>query len=152
MTSFLSLLVSREANKIFCLLLLFSVTFIEVRSQTTFISTQSGNWDEESKWGNANNPLPIELTRLNARVENNVVRLEWETASETNNDFFTVEKSSDAINFEKLTIVQGAGNSTKQIRYSIIDDSPINGISYYRLKQTDFDGLLEFSGVISVQL
>jgi len=98
------------------------------------------------------NPLPIELTRLKAYIDNNLVRLEWETASETNNDFFTVEKkSSEAINFEKLTIVQGAGNSTRPIKYSIIDDSPIKGISYYRLKQTDFDGSSEYSGVISVQ-
>jgi len=97
------------------------------------------------------NPLPIELTRFKAYIDNHLVRLEWETASETNNDFFTVEKSGDAINFEKLAIVQGAGNSTNPIIYSIIDDSPIKGISYYRLKQTDFDGSFEYSGVISVQ-
>jgi len=152
MTSFLSLLVSREANKIICLLLLISVTFIEVRAQTTFTSDQSGNWDEGSIWSNARNPSPIQLTRFNARVENRVVHLEWETAFETNNDFFTVEKSSDAISFEKLAIVQGAGNSTNLRKYSIIDDSPINGIWYYRLRHTDFDGSLKYFGVISVQL
>jgi len=110
----------------------------------------SGSFGEFT-FGSLLGPLPIELVSFSGQQRETEVVLSWETATEINNDFFTVEKSGDVINFEILAIVQGAGNSTKSLKYSIIDDSPIKGISYYRLKQTDFDGSFEYSGVISVQ-
>ena len=90
-------------------------------------------------------PLPIELLDFNALVCNKEVCLDWATASETNNDYFTMEKTKDGSNFEYVTTIDGAGNSTSILNYSTIDNSPYEGVSYYRLKQTDFDGNYSYS-------
>ena len=97
--------------------------------------------------------LPIELLYFNADViENNRVLLTWATASEINNDYFTVERSVDGVDFEKVTTVKGAGNSIEEINYSAIDESPYLGTSYYRLKQTDYDGKYEYSDIKTVNI
>ncbi len=99
-----------------------------------------------------NNPLPIELIHFKASNQNNQVLLEWETASETNNDFFTVERSKDGVQFESIGNVQGAGNSLRNRIYRLIDARPLSGIAYYRLKQTDFDGKYSYSDSKSIHL
>ncbi|MCE3225656.1 MAG: hypothetical protein K0S32_207 [Bacteroidetes bacterium] len=81
--------------------------------------------------------LPIELIDFAAKPENKKVKLIWETATETNNKFFTVERSSDAVNFETVITIEGADNSDHHRNYSVYDNNPLKGISYYRLKQTD---------------
>ncbi len=97
--------------------------------------------------------LPIELIAFNAQVnDRNQVDLVWKTATEINNDYFTIERSKDGIQFESLTEVEGAGNSVEIISYSTEDAHPYGGISYYRLKQTDFDGTSSFSEVKSVNI
>ncbi|MCC6691292.1 MAG: T9SS type A sorting domain-containing protein, partial [Bacteroidia bacterium] len=97
------------------------------------------------------NPLPIELLDFTANYSSSKsVKLDWITATETNNDFFTVERSADALNFEPIATVKGAGNSSLQLSYSIVDEKPLSGISYYRLKQTDFDGKYSYSKIVSV--
>lgn len=95
-------------------------------------------------------PLPIELTNFIAYVQNSWVNLEWQTASEINNDYFTVEKSKTAIDWIIITKVNGAGNSSNTLSYSTTDQTPYNGISYYRLKQTDFDGKYSYSQIRAV--
>jgi len=80
------------------------------------------------------------------------VEINWSTASETNNDFFSVERSSDGLNFEKLLEVKGVGDSDNITNYQASDERPLFGLSYYRLKQTDFDGQFEYSPVVSVFL
>ena len=97
------------------------------------------------------NPLPIELLSFEAQTNNNHVDLKWSTASETNNDFFTIEKSKDGQNFVVVGKEDGAGNSTTIINYSGVDYSPYTGISYYRLKQTDFNGQFTYSNIIPVE-
>ena len=72
------------------------------------------------------------------------------TASETNNNYFTIERSADGMNFEKIGIVRGAGNSSEMIDYSYSDYAPLTGMSFYRLKQTDFDGKESYSSVIVI--
>lgn len=96
------------------------------------------------------NPLPIELIRFAGVCGNGEVTVTWTTASETNNDFFTVQRSIDGVTFEDVTIVDGAGNSSSILNYSTIDYNPYGGISYYRLKQTDFDGTSKYSDVVAV--
>lgn len=91
--------------------------------------------------------LPIELVDFKAELENEKVYLNWITASEQNNDYFTIERSSDNITYETLLTKRGAGNSTTRILYEAIDEYPLKGISYYRLKQTDFDGKFSYSEV-----
>jgi hypothetical protein len=78
------------------------------------------------------------------------VRLEWITASEINNDYFTVERSADAESFEGIEQVSGAGNSKEQRAYTTYDESPLPGLSYYRLRQTDFDGTSTVSKLMAV--
>ncbi|MFM2285848.1 MAG: hypothetical protein RLZZ543_1345, partial [Bacteroidota bacterium] len=89
---------------------------------------------------NNQNPLPVELLSFKAEAQEKHVQLDWSTASEINNHFFTVERSLDLITYEKVAEVKGAGNSNTLRSYAAIDASPINGISYYRLVQTDYDG------------
>jgi len=95
-------------------------------------------------------PLPIELLSFTVNSADRNVQLNWITATEINNDYFNVERSSDGINFTSISKTNGAGNSTNVIRYSSDDDSPLNGLSYYRLKQTDFDGKTSYSSIESV--
>jgi hypothetical protein len=100
---------------------------------------------------NNGNPLPIELVSFTAKVNaTNEVVLDWITAIEINNDFFTIERSTDGVNFEEVTRVNGAGSSNVSHNYSTLDENPENGLSYYRLKQTDFDGAFEYSSITSV--
>ncbi len=77
--------------------------------------------------------------------------MKWSTASEKNNDYFTVEKSKDAQVFEFVEEVNGAGNSTDIIDYITFDNNPYTGLSYYRLKQTDFNGEYSYSNVVAVE-
>ncbi len=96
-------------------------------------------------------PLPVELTKFTARLNDaKVVELEWETASETNNAFFTVERSSDGAHWYDLIKKEGAGNSFGRRIYLAIDDQPLAGTAYYRLRQTDFDGKESYSKVEAV--
>jgi hypothetical protein len=97
-----------------------------------------------------NSALPIELLSFNAKVMNKHVQLYWTTATETNNDFFTIQRSVDGVTFEDVLIVKGAGNSNSIINYSAIDKNPLSGISYYRLMQTDYDGTTSISNTIIV--
>jgi len=96
-------------------------------------------------------PLPVELISFEANANEDKVDLEWITASEINNDFFTIERSSDAINWEDVSKINGAGNSNQTISYYDVDYNPIVGTSYYRLKQTDFNGEYKYSNIVPVK-
>ncbi len=101
---------------------------------------------------NMNNILPITLLSFQAQVVDGLVRTEWITASEINNDFFTIERSKDGENWEDIGTVDGAGDSNVQLSYAFIDDAPYTGISYYRLRQTDFDGTTTVSDPQAVEI
>jgi len=102
---------------------------------------------------NGNNYLPITLLNFNAKPNaKKQVDLTWETATETNNNLFTVERSQDGVDFEIVTSVKGAGNSMVKSSYSALDASPYSGISYYRLKQTDNNGSYTYSGIRTVEI
>lgn len=90
------------------------------------------------------NALPIELLEFDVRLnEQKTVDITWSTSAEINNDFFTIEKSDDGMNWKTLTEIDGAGNSTTIKSYETIDRVPFDGQNYYRLTQTDFDGQQE---------
>jgi len=84
--------------------------------------------------------LPIELLYFKPYFEDGVVKIKWATASEYNNDYFTIEKSYDGINYECIYKTKGASNSTHIIEYYSEDRFIDSNVIYYRLKQTDFDG------------
>ncbi|HEY6160825.1 MAG TPA: T9SS type A sorting domain-containing protein, partial [Bacteroidia bacterium] len=96
--------------------------------------------------------LPVTLMDFKAWWNEINVSLEWTTESETNNDFFTVERSLDGISFWEVTRVKGAGNSVTQLNYHAIDEKAPPGVVYYRLKQTDFDGKFSYSPVVAVNV
>jgi hypothetical protein len=97
-----------------------------------------------------NNPLPVSLLSFDAVAEGDFVNLTWTTVSETNNDFFTIERSNDAQNFTSFKKVRGAGNSNQTLHYRAVDSLPFAGVSYYRLKQTDFNGASKYSDIKTV--
>src|SRR5690606_12534735 len=95
--------------------------------------------------------LPIELLAFNADLNENFdTDITWITASEENNDYFTIERSLDGKNFFTLDTIDGAGNSKEQLEYKYVDDAPVAGYNYYRLKQTDFDGKSETFEIATV--
>ena len=91
-----------------------------------------------------NSPLPIDLLSFNVEKCDEQACISWRTASETNCDHYTIERSSDALNFEELTTVAASGTSHKELSYSAKDAQPFSGTNYYRLKQTDFDGKYKY--------
>jgi hypothetical protein len=99
--------------------------------------------------GSTTTPLPIELINFKAKCNNNTNILSWQTSSEYNNDYFSVEKSTDGENFTGFTHVFSQGNSSVIQNYISEDFTPFNGTSYYRLQQFDFDGNNSYSEIIS---
>jgi hypothetical protein len=98
-------------------------------------------------------PLPVELVYFDALPEDNRrVHLKWQTASETNNDFFTVERSADGNSWKVINTLDGAGTSSIINTYKTLDNAPYQGLSYYRLKQTDYNGDYSFSQIRSVDI
>jgi hypothetical protein len=97
-------------------------------------------------------PLPIELVSFDVSYASPVVEVEWVTASELDNDFFTLERSQGGKKFEFVTNVTGAGTTNQRHVYRTIDPSPLKGISYYRLKQTDFNGDFKYSPIKGVEV
>lgn len=96
--------------------------------------------------------LPIELLSFTGKLNGKVVDLFWATESEINNDYFTIERSQDGVNFEVVGTVDGAGNSSSVIHYTLTDKEPLNGLSYYRLKQTDFNGEFAYSHLVPIKV
>ena len=95
--------------------------------------------------------LPIELLSFEGMaLENTEALLNWSTATETNNDYFEIQRSFNAYDWEVIGIQKGAGSSLSKLDYSFTDNRPYIPISYYRLKQIDFDKSFEYSPIISV--
>ncbi len=100
--------------------------------------------------------LPVEFLSFTGTNEGNVNKLEWTTASENNNDCFIIERGIDASGslsireWEEIGKVKGAGHSSATLNYSFVDHEPISGISYYRLKQTDYDGRFTYSEIVII--
>ena len=94
--------------------------------------------------------LPVTLIQFNATGVNNTVQLTWQTATETNNKYFAVQRSSDGITFSTVGTVSSFGNSTLQHQYSFTDNSPVRGTNYYRLRQVDNNGYFVDSKTVTV--
>jgi hypothetical protein len=100
----------------------------------------------------AENSLPISLLYFKPYVVDKEVKLVWETASELNNDFFSIEKTIDGEIWQNIGRVGGAGNSSKKQQYHFTDADVTNGIYFYRLKQTDYNGNYTYSDIENVYL
>jgi hypothetical protein len=101
-----------------------------------------------------NSPLPIELISFSAKlIPQGFVLTEWETATEINNDYFTIYRSKNLIDWKEIGKINGAGNSNLKKKYSLADSHPLSSEhTYYKLKQTDFDGKMSFSQVVVVSI
>ncbi len=97
-------------------------------------------------------PLPVSLQSIELISNEKSICIRWVTLTESNNNYFTVERSVDGMNFSKIVEVKGAGNSNSKIKYEVKDWEPLNGVSYYRLRQTDFDGQYSFSETLSIEV
>jgi hypothetical protein len=125
--------------------------------ETPLVSTYNGNSVKVSNYTGTFSPfavgdfgrsmvlLPVELIILEGKAVANSVLLTWITASERNNDYFTLEKSVDGKNWSELTTIDGAGNSSSKNYYEFLDGNVVDdNLVYYRLKQTDFNGEYEY--------
>ncbi|OFY55497.1 MAG: hypothetical protein A2W93_05635 [Bacteroidetes bacterium GWF2_43_63] len=97
------------------------------------------------------NTLPVSLLGFSAKCANEGVNLEWSTATEIDNNYFTLERSADLYEWSLVGKVQGAGNSNTMLNYSYLDPYSYSGITYYRLKQTDFNGTSETFEPVAVR-
>ncbi|HNP94173.1 MAG TPA: hypothetical protein PKJ63_01045, partial [Cyclobacteriaceae bacterium] len=97
------------------------------------------------------NPLPVALKYFRASRATEGIVLDWATASELNNDYFTIQRSIDGFEFADLVSVKGAGTKSGESIYQHVDHVPLLGTSYYRLRQTDFDGIRSYSEIVKVQ-
>ena len=93
----------------------------------------------------AGGPLAIELNDFNAAAQKDKVKITWSTASENNNDYFSIERSTDAVSWSTVKTIKGAINSSALISYESFDENPFAGTNYYRLKQTDLDSKFTYS-------
>ena len=116
-------------------------------------NTPDGDGDGEYDFRDIDNQvsLPIVLEYFNAIKIGEYVQLDWATLSEINNDFFTIERSINGVEFEDILYEEGAGNSQQRIKYQRFDYSPRLGHNYYRLRQTDFDGTSALSQIEVVE-
>ncbi|MFK8009583.1 MAG: T9SS type A sorting domain-containing protein [Saprospiraceae bacterium] len=95
-------------------------------------------------------PLPVELISFDGFASEDFILLNWQTASEQNNQGFQIQKTTDHINWDSIGYLQGVGNSNIINQYNFEDTRPLDGINYYRLKQIDFDGNYQYSDIASI--
>ncbi|MBL0100798.1 MAG: hypothetical protein IPP49_12800 [Saprospiraceae bacterium] len=118
-------------------------------NNTTVLSTGTSGLDNITIMAS---PLPIKIKSFEiSKLKESKTLLNLITASETNNDYFTIERSGDGVAYEAIGQIKGAGNSSKEISYEFVDEKPLSGINYYRIKQTDFDGQYSYSDIRSVR-
>jgi hypothetical protein len=95
-------------------------------------------------------PLPVRLVSFTGQQLDGQVQLKWQSSSEENTSHFEVERSADGKNFSQVLTKKAQGNSSSLVSYNALDNSPLSGTSYYRLKMVDLDGTFEYSKLVSV--
>ena len=123
-------------------------------SGTAGLESITATWTSYSGGGGGGGPLPIDLWYFDAEYNPSTgnVDLSWATISETNSEFFTVEKSRGGKDFEFVATIPGAGTSKQTVNYSAADEDPYLGLTYYRLKRTDFDNECKYSHLVPVTI
>ena len=121
------------------------------------LTTSSAN----TNWGNENftlaattanyPPLPVELISIESLCNNNLTQIEFIVASQVNNEFFTVERSANLMDWEDVGYINGGGTTNELITYNWSDETPLNGTKYYRISQTDINGEVKYFNPIAVE-
>ena len=96
--------------------------------------------------------FPVELIKFSAKSNADKVTILWSTASEQKASYFTIEKTKDFLTYETVIVINGSGNSSSVIDYETIDNSPFLGVSYYRLKLSDYNGDFIYSSFVAVEI
>lgn len=125
-------------------------TTIDIRFYGYGSENTTGSWRIDNVKVYVNYNLPIELISFTGDAVQEGVALHWSTATETDNDHFEILRSQDGMNFEVIDVVSGAGTSQVRHDYELLDDNAVNGVNYYKLRQTDTDGTSEEFYVIAV--
>jgi hypothetical protein len=128
-------------KKLNSLVVLFCISF----SLPVFSQTGNGGFKIEDE-----DPMDNVLLSFDAIFDNTKVELTWSSDTEKKNNYYTIEKSKDATNFESVTTIRAFGNNSNIISYFDVDYSPYEGISYYRLTQIDAKGTLLSSRLVSI--
>ncbi len=131
-----------------------SSNFIEICTNKVW-TADSGNVIGTNCFPKPCSPLPVEFIGFTGNLEVKVVFLKWKTATETNNDYFDVEKSADGVNFYKIGQLRSKGidgNSATMLNYDFVDSDLKHPLYYYRLRQVDRNGKSDYSNVISVKI
>ncbi|MFI5192747.1 MAG: T9SS type A sorting domain-containing protein [Chitinophagales bacterium] len=126
---------------------------VAVGSYNSTFTSAGGNWIAQMATFITTSSiiiLPIDLLSFTGRCNNGHIVLAWSTASEMNNDYFTIERSEDGSNWKGIGTVKSAGNSSVIQNYSLTVDETNNQISYFRLKQTDLDGQFKYFNTLQV--
>ncbi len=130
-----------------------TITGLTASTQYWFVADGNAGTPSSFDITMTNITLPIELIEFKAENKIDHITLDWSTASEDNNDYFSIERSYDGINFEKIAKVDGSGTSSSLKRYTLDDnDVKTKGLRYYRLKQIDFNGNYTYSEIVKVKL
>lgn len=147
--------------------------YVATESAMRMIKTQSTNWIDVTSSVDASanilsstagltqfsffsggvpntDPLPVKLTAFEGNCESGKARFTWMTASELNNERFVLQRSPDLQDWEDVKTLPGAGTSNQALLYHAVDERPLPGLSYYRLTQTDFDGVSETFAPVSL--
>lgn len=131
-----------------------TITSVDIRFYTYGTTNAGTTWriDSVRVFGHLDGVfnLPIHLLSFTGEKVRDDVRLRWSTATEENNDYFTILRSKDGVNFEEVTRVPGSGTSESVREYEEYDRHPYAGLNYYRLLQTDYDGTTSSSETIVV--
>lgn len=127
------------------------VAFLETLTGTAIYTAEqwSDPFDELGNLTILNSPLPVELIRFAVFGDDETAVLEWETGNEKDNEGFEIQHSRDAIDWESIGFVNGRGDQTSASQYTFTHNNPVASTNYYRLKQIDFDGRIEFSWVVT---
>ena len=123
-----------------------TIALVESGDDISFSSKEISSDEPE-----AGSFMVIELLSLTASEREDYNLVDWTTLSEKNNDYFTLERSSNGVDFRPITAMKGTGTSNIQRTYMYKDMNPMRGVSYYRLTRTDFDGTFKRSKVIAVR-
>ncbi len=124
--------------------------YFQIWTKTVYGGPTSVYLDDLSIYESSPVSLPIELLYFKGKSNLNYNKLSWETATETNNDYFTLFRSVDGVYFKNVFTLKGAGNSVNNLYYEVIDRDFEKSINYYFLRQTDYDAKWKDSEIISI--
>ena len=126
--------------------------YFRIFGATNSVANRTGTYTFCGSAGLGSSILPVEIISFRAAEQNNKIILSWVTASESDNQYFEIERSINGNQFEPIGRVAGAGTTSQTTHYNFTDVTPVTRINYYRLKQVDIDGRYKYSAILTTKL